>query len=266
MRGVAAFAIALFATRDVARAQTAPQATSTFSARILDARTERPIAEESILLPGLERTARSDASGNLTLTRLPAGKHIALVRAIGYDSLLFALDIAQGDSAEVDLLLSPIAQSLDKVKVEATSGLAAARMAEFDDRRKMGLGKFLDSTAFTEFRRKPFRDVLTSRIPGISIVRGQNGEQYLAARGGAASFSGKTRFANVILDGMSIGRYDVNQIDPDEILAVEYHTVATVPLKYRNTSIGSSGYAIGAVRASNESASATCGTLIIWRK
>ncbi len=190
-----------------------PAATSLFTARILDARTEQPIAEASILLPGLERTAKSDARGNLRLTQLPAGKHIALVRAVGYDSLLFAIDIAQSDTAEADLMLTPIAQQLGTVKVEATGGMRAARMAEYEERKKIGLGRFMDSTVFQEFPGTPLADVLDRRLPG---------PRFRGAR-------------CLVLDGIPVVGSDPNLVLPEEIAALEVHTGATVPSKYAGT-------------------------------
>ncbi|MBL0937637.1 MAG: carboxypeptidase-like regulatory domain-containing protein [Gemmatimonadaceae bacterium] len=190
-----------------------PAATSLFTARIIDARTERPIAEASILLLGLERTARSDSAGNLRLTQLPAGKHIALVRAVGYDSLLFAIDIAQSDTAEAELMLTPITQQLETVKVAATGGMLAARMAEYEERRKIGLGSFMDSTAFQEVPGTPLADVLTRRFPG---------PRFRGAR-------------CVSLDGMPMVRIDPNLVLPEEIAAVEVHTRASLPSKYGGT-------------------------------
>ncbi len=208
-----AFLVALCAGLAAPLCAQTPAATSLFTARILDARTEQPIAEASILLPGLERTAKSDARGNLRLTQLPAGKHIALVRAVGYDSLLFAIDIAQSDTAEADLMLTPIAQQLGTVKVEATVGMRAARMAEYEERKKIGLGRFMDSTVFQEFPGTPLADVLDRRLPG-------------------PRFRG-TRC--LILDGIPVVGSDPNLVLPEEIAALEVHTGATVPSKYAGT-------------------------------
>jgi len=205
-----------------------PTATSLFTARILDARTERPIAQASILLPALERTARSDSLGNLRLTQLPAGKHVALVQAIGYDSLLFAIDVAQSDTAEAELMLTPIAQQLEKVKVEATGGMMAARMAEYEDRKKVGLGTFLDSTVFQQVRGLPLADVLSARL---GVTR----------RGKVAK-----SVSCIILDGMPMRGYDLNLIPPESIAAVEVHTIASAPQQYQGTN--------------------GCGMLIVWRK
>lgn len=229
-----------------------PAATSLFTARILDARTEKPIAEASILLPGLERTARSDAKGNLRLAQLPAGKHVALVRAVGYDSLLFAIDIARADTAEADLMLTPIAQTLEKVNVEAKGGMEAVRLAEYESRKKMGFGKFMDSTVFGDGRRLPVVDILGQRLAGIGIERPRGGAAFLASRRGRSRMSTAPCLAQVIIDGINLGAYDLTLIDPDEVLAMEYHTVATVPLKFRSTGGGGG--------------SAACGTLIVWRK
>lgn len=208
-----AFLVALCAGLAAPLCAQTPAATSLFTARILDARTEQPIAEASILLPGLERTAKSDARGNLRLTQLPAGKHIALVRAVGYDSLLFAIDIAQSDTAEADLMLTPTTQQLETVKVEATGGMRAARMAEYEERKKIGLGRFMDSTVFQEFPGTPLADVLDRRLPG-------------------PRFRG-TRC--LILDGVPVVGSDPNLVLPEEIAALEVHTGATVPAKYAGT-------------------------------
>lgn len=208
-----AFLVALCAVMAAPLPAQTPAATSLFTARILDARTERPIAEASILLLGIERTARSDAGGNVRLTQLPAGKHIALVRAVGYDSLVFAIDIAQADTAEADLMLTPIAQRLGTVKVEATGGMMAAHMAEYEERKKIGPGRFMDSTAFREFPGTPLGDVLNRRFPG---------PRFRGAR-------------CLILDAMPMGGYNLNLIHPDEIAAVEIHTSASVPLVYSGT-------------------------------
>lgn len=208
-----ALLVALYAIVAAPLCAQTPAATSLFTARVLDARTERPIAEASILLVGLERTARSDARGNLRLTQLPAGKHIALVRAVGYDSLVFAIDIARSDTAEADLMLTPIAQRLGTVMVEATGGMMAARMAEFEERKKMGLGRFMDSTAFQEFPGIPLGDVLQRRLPGPRF------------RGARCFF----------LDDLPMVGYNPNLIHPDEIAAVEVHTRASVPSMYGGT-------------------------------
>jgi hypothetical protein len=209
----ALFGVALCAGLAAPLCAQTPAATSLFTARILDARTERPIAEASILLPGLERTARSDARGNLRLTQLPAGKHIALVQAVGYDSLLFAIDVAQSDTAEAELMLTPITQQLETVKVEATGGMRAARMAEYEDRKKVGLGVFMDSTVFQEITGRPLADVLRSRL-GVT----QHGK---AIRDEMC----------VILDGIPVKGYALNLIHPETIAAVEVHT-ASAPLQY----------------------------------
>ena len=137
----------------------------------------------------------------------------ALVRAVGYDSLVFAIDIARSDTAEADLMLTPIAQRLGTVMVEATGGMMAARMAEFEERKKMGLGRFIDSTAFQEFPGIPLGDVLQRRLPGPRF------------RGARCFF----------LDDLPMVGYNPNLIHPDEIAAVEVHTRASVPSMYGGT-------------------------------
>jgi hypothetical protein len=221
--------------------------------RVLDARSERAVVGAQVLLPSLERETRSDSTGRFRVTGLPAGQYRALVRAVGFDSLIFGVDVADADTAEADVLLTAHAQRLEKVNVEATGGMAAVRMAEYESRKKMGFGKFLDSTVFGDSRRRPVADVLMQRLAGISIERPKGGPAFLASRRGVARMSTAPCLAQVIIDGINLGAYDLTLIDPDEVMAMEYHTVATVPLKFRSTAMGGGG-------------SAACGTLIVWRK
>jgi hypothetical protein len=110
-------------------------------------------------------------------------------------------------------MLTPIAQRLGTVMVEATGGMMAARMAEFEERKKMGLGRFMDSTAFQEFPGIPLGDVLQRRLPGPRF------------RGARCFF----------LDDLPMVGYSPNLIHPDEIAAVEVHTRASVPSMYGGT-------------------------------
>jgi hypothetical protein len=106
--------------------------------------------------------------------------------------------------------------------------MMAARMAEYEDRKKVGLGKFLDSTVFQEVRGRPLAEVLSAQL-GITR-RGK------AVRG----------IGCVILDGLPMRGYDLNLIPPESIAAVEVHTIASAPQQYQGTN--------------------GCGTLIVWRK
>lgn len=109
-------------------------ARSLFTARILDARAERPIAQASILVPGLEHTARSSAARTPRLAQLAAGKHIARARTVGWQPMLIPIDVAQADTAEGDPMLAPTAQRFETMKAEAKaaerSGSAAGRAAD----------------------------------------------------------------------------------------------------------------------------------------
>lgn len=204
-----------------------PTGTSVLVGRVLDARSERAVGGAQVLLPSLERETRSDSTGRFRVTGLPAGQYRAMVRAVGFDSLIFAVDVADADTAEADVLLRNNAQKLEKVKVEATGGMFAARMAEYESRKKFGFGVFLDSTVFQQVPGRPLADVLRMRF-GTST-------RFRPALSGAC----------VILDGMLMRKFDFNLIQAEDIAAVEVHSGATMPIQYVGTG---------------------CGALIVWTK
>lgn len=226
MRGMSAACVALCVPHAAALAQL-PTGTSVLVGRVLDARSERAVAGAQVLLPSLERETRSDSTGRFRVTGLPAGQYRAKVRAVGFDSLIFAVDVADADTAEADVLLRNNGQKLEKVKVEATGGMFAARMAEYENRKKFGFGAFLDSTVFQAIPGRPLADVLRLRF-GTS-------KRFRPALSGAC----------VVLDGMLMRKFDFNLIQPEDIAAVEVHTVATMPIQYVGTG---------------------CGALIVWTK
>lgn len=213
MRGMSAACVALCVPHAAALAQL-PTGTSVLVGRVLDARRERAVVGAQVLLSSLERETRSDSTGRFHVTGLPAGQYRAMVRAIGFDSLVFAVDVADGDTAEADVLLRNNGQALEKVKVEATGGMFAARMAEYENRKKFGFGAFLDSTVFQEAPGRPLADVLRMRFG--------NSRRGRAARSGAC----------VVLDGIPMHKFDLNFIHPEEIAAVEVHTGPTAPIQY----------------------------------
>jgi hypothetical protein len=46
----------------------------------------------------------------LRLAQRPAGEHFPRVRTLGYDMMLVAIDIAQADTAEGNLMITPTSQ------------------------------------------------------------------------------------------------------------------------------------------------------------
>jgi hypothetical protein len=254
---------------DVARLRAQGGATSAPSrliGTVLVDSTERPVANASVSIPALKLTTRSDSVGYFTLGGISAGRHVVVVRAVGYTEFTSPIVFEAGQQLEADLLLRPAAQSLAKVDVTATRSTSGnnPRIAEFDERRKMGFGTFLTQDVFEKADGRKFDDVLVQRITGIRTLNAGGNRYLVSTRGSITMSTQKPCPVQVIIDDIVQNSstsqkparsatdvppdaFEINTIDPDRIAAVEFYTVANRPAQFNR-------------------GGAPCGTLVIWTR
>jgi hypothetical protein len=170
------------------------------------------------------------------------------------------------DRIERDFLLKRAVNTLAEVEVKAAAVPVDMRLAEFEDRRKIGLGKFLSQEVLAKAQGRKLADVLRSQVAGLRPVAMGSSAAMMSTRG-ASSFRmpsgdamdrrrGATQqcYVQVIVDGMLRYRgqqneslFDINSIAPDQLAGVEYHTLSSTPSQYT-------------------SGGAACGTLILWTR
>lgn len=237
--------------------------TASFGGTVLIDPTEKPLANAEIVFTALNRSARSDSAGNFLFSGLPYGKHAVVVRLVGYESINTDVTLTNGKPVEVDLLLKPTTQKLANVEVKGAASPYAMRLADFEERRKAGGGKFLTADFFEKNDGRPVSSFLAEQIAGIKFVQ-TNGRHWVAsARGvgvvpiapGTMEKVPRACYMQVVVNGLvrfngtGQSMFDIDEIDAKTIIGFEYHTTATTPLQYNGTS-GVSG----------------CGTVIIWTK
>jgi hypothetical protein len=228
--------------------------TAIFRGRIVDEHGERPIADAVIELRDLQRLVRSDSTGTFRLTGVPAGVHRVLVRRLGYDSVVTVMRFVERDSVDAEILLQATPTRLATVRTDAAGGPANAwKLQDFEERRAVGLGRFLDAATFERFRSRTVSEILVSSIPGLRTW-GKGSQQYLEGQRGPR----KGCMVQVILNGVSITNgetdelFDVNSLEAADIIGFEYYTVASTPPRF-NTSGGKVG-------------GSQCGTAVFWTK
>ena len=185
-----------------------------------------------------------------------------MVRAIGFDSLVTDLQVTSTDPLDVEILLTPVAQRLATVKTSAT--IVDLRLAEFEERRALGFGRFLDARDFERNPGSQVDVVIIGKIPGIRTTR-KAGKMVLTS-----SRNGKLCYPQIIVNGLSLWNgvmrgsggpggiiretmlFDINTLRTDEIVGFEWHNPASTPARYNATSGGDDG--------------SFCGTAIIWTK
>ena len=218
-----------------------------------------PVVGAEVLIPSLSRVVRTGDAGRFHIRDIPAGTHEVHVRSVGRSPVVVELKFFALDSVDRRFEL----RRLTVLDTSRTIGVGNWRRT-FDERRRVGLGKFV--TAEDIERQKPAQtSQLLHGLTGLRIQRSRLGGKMIAySRTGFSSLSGVScgqgRYADVYVDGVLIYRwtsirppdpvdaFDVNGIDPGRIAAIEYYARASqTPVEYQNLD-------------------STCGVLVIWTK
>jgi hypothetical protein len=207
--------------------------------RVLTDSTELPIAGAAISIPRVHATALSDSLGRFALAGIEPGEHLVIVRRIGFAPASSVIRFAAGDSVDADFLLMPAVQQLSNVDVRGKR--VSAKLAEFEERRALGIGHFLTEEEITRRGSTKVSDVVRV-LPGLLVVRlNGNGDVYIASSRGAQSLrrAGGSRPcpAEIVLDGIPLSGTDVdNIVQPSDIAAIEWYAgAAQTPTKYNRT-------------------------------
>lgn len=238
-------AVALSWTADAAYGQ------SLFVGRVLTD-SGVPLVGAEVFLNGPQNIQRTNSLGEFRFTAVRAGEHTVGVRMPGFAPKIDTIEVAEAGEVRRDYRLARIEATLPEVPVTAT--LLDRKLSEFYERRRIGIGRFLDSAEFANRRGTKTSDRLAT-LPAIRIeYRGLQGivtNTRVRTRGEPGSRSWCR--ALVWLDGVNLGTgYNVNELDPSIIAAVEWYAgEATIPMKYAVPQKASDRY---------------CGVLVIWMR
>ena len=244
MRHLALVSIALVAP--------ATHAQSTFTGRVLSD-SGLVLAGAEVVLNGPQNLYRTNTSGEFRFTAVPAGQNIVGIRMPGFAPMIDTIDVADAGEVRREYRLSRIEATLPEVPVTAT--LLDRKLWEFHERRRFGIGRFLDSAEFANTRGTRTADRLT-RLPGLIILRGRFSDAYVAnnrqipLKGGP---NGEPCKSAVWLDNINLGLdFNVNELDPSLIVAIEWYAgQASIPARFNVPSRPGKPY---------------CGVLVIWTR
>jgi carboxypeptidase family protein len=219
---------------------------STFTGRVLTDSGVAIVGAE-VIISALQRTQRSNAQGDFKFSAVPAGEHIVGVRMPGFAPKVDTIEVADAGEVHRQFKLARIEATLPLVPVTAT--LLDRKLSDFHSRRKFGMGRFLDSAEFANAHGTLTADKL-KRFPGLTLVRGRFSDALVRSSRSLTRGAGCT--AAVWIDGINLGTgYNVNQLHPGEIAAVEWYAgEATVPVQFS-----------GPLRRGQQPG---CGVLVIW--
>ena len=179
------------------------QTVGTIRGQILDAPSRQPLSDVRVSVEGTALAAVSNAAGEITITNVPVGQHRVRVRRLGYGIAERTVAVAAGQTARVDVSLSPSATNLEALVITGTAGAA--------ERKTVGNSiTQLDGSDITQKQAVlNVTEVLQSKTPGVTILPGSGapgtaGEIRIR---GASSISGYKPV--VFIDGL---RYSIDDL------------------------------------------------------
>lgn len=195
-----------------------------------------------LVIWGSGRDATSNANGQYTLAGLPEGSYTVEARAVGFQPLRMPVDLLTGQEAVLDLTLAPLVTSVDTMRVRADR--MTVPLEEFNRRRKLGFGHFLDEEAITKKGPTYMADIFRG-TPGIVTMPGEFGRDRVLLRGtGMTGDCPPGVFINGMLVNIEDGDMDVI-INPKDVRAVEiYARTSSIPIQFQTRN--------------------GCGSVVIW--
>jgi hypothetical protein len=223
--------------------------------------TGRPLPSVEVLIEDARRQTVTNDEGRYLL-EAPPGIRVVLFRRVGYHPVRMRVTIGKRDTVQLDAtLVRQSIQELPEVGVNVQPlPVPGSVMAAFEDRRKLGIGTFIDSTELRRFEGRRLGDVLRGRT-SLRIIPFQQTVgliEYRAASPTAKDDDGNPCWSSVFLDGVPIYRArsvsmrppDLNRdFDVASLMAIEYYRSASqVPMEF------------GTGRDSD------CGVLVLWTR
>jgi CarboxypepD_reg-like domain/Carboxypeptidase regulatory-like domain len=205
---------------------------------------DKPVPGADVTVAGAESKTSTDSSGKFTLRGLPAGTQTLVVKRVSYAPKGVPVDLSSRTPRTVTVKLDPAPPSLPTVVVQAKWEQELAKVG-FTDRKKSGLGRYLDRDQIEEHLPQVMTDVFET-MPGIQVDY-STGQPVLhgsrTAGGGCVNYY----IAGVPYKEQTPG--DINDyMRPNELEAVEVYQSSETPGQF--TSAGSS----------------SCTTIVVWTK
>ena len=137
--------------------------------KVIDQQSRSPVGRAQTALLGTRRQSASDSAGRFTHAGLAAGSYVLQVRAIGYSSAQWVVELEDRQVLEMVFELAPIAFILDPMTVEGRLTLSQQRMQEFERRRREDRGVFITAEQIKAAHAPTVGDLLRN-VPGVRLV------------------------------------------------------------------------------------------------
>jgi hypothetical protein len=228
---------------------------------VRDDSTGAPIPGVEVLLNGTQHVTTTNSQGRYALAGIPAGAYQTFFRLVGHLPVRLDVRLTDGDTTRAsttmirsDVVLAPIVVT----GAPSTRGVGLGRDA-FDERKRLGFGRFLDSTELRRLEGTLNLDDVLRRYTGIEVAAA-NKFMRVALHPSRRDVEGRLNcLMQLYYNGAPVGRggvigtsdvkaedlrgYSVAGIERVEV----YRSAAEVPLEYGGSSAG-------------------CGVILLWSR
>ena len=229
-----------------------------------------PIRDAQVAIGKLQLQTAVGPVGDFSFTTIPSGKFSVLARAIGFEPMVRELRFSGRDTVLAEFRLKASGQRLDSLVVTGAEGSISPAMRAFEERRAVGLGRFLTSADLRRREHSAVSDLLRMtgglrliRRPlacggGYALATGRGGEsgwqRWMVCEGSPEPPPASRRFPrgcylSVYLDGIRVwapGNKEPPNLDDFQLASLQaiemYRGPSELPTQYQAT-----GSACGAI-------------------
>lgn len=184
--------------------------------RIVARQTHDPLASAQVAVVGTERTTTADSSGHFTLARLGPGTFRIEIRAVGYAPGFWRIPLSARQVVTRVFELDLLPYELPEVVVKGRQPLALRRYADFERRRRGGMGYFLTQERIERANPSALIDVLVT-VRGVEQVCLSNDCVAKMVR------SPPGCYPQYYLDGQESSTYFARHVPPRDVRGVEIY-------------------------------------------
>jgi len=102
-----------------------------------------PLQAAFVSILGTTIRVGTGPNGRFRITKVPAGQYLVIVKRVGYRPTSAAIEVPATDTVRLSYTLEKVVEELKPVIVTEKS--PSKRMAEFEERRRLGLGQFMNA-------------------------------------------------------------------------------------------------------------------------
>jgi hypothetical protein len=143
----------------------------------------KPVASAAVFVKGARDSALTDAGGKFVLRNLPSGTRSLVVRSVGFEPVVRAVELTSRGPVNVTVPFNATALPVLAPVVVTAQYIQGLKKVGFEDRKHSGMGTFWEPPFIEKQQAYEFHD-LFGTFPGLKIDYNEQGQASLMATKG----------------------------------------------------------------------------------